>query len=81
MAVQAVQEEAYRFEDQGGTVLPATLSPGETLDSWAAWALARLPEHASPALSGVAPDADRGEQLAAATFALSVARRLANGGV
>jgi len=37
VAVQAVQEEAYRFEDQGGTVLPATLSPGETLDSGRGW--------------------------------------------
>lgn len=37
VALQIVPEEAYVFEDQGGTVLPATLSPGETMDSALGW--------------------------------------------
>ncbi len=37
VALQVVPEEAYRLEDQGGTVLPATLAPGESMDSGYGW--------------------------------------------
>ncbi|MFN7143295.1 MAG: hypothetical protein ACK4YP_05930, partial [Myxococcota bacterium] len=37
VALQVAAEEAYTFEDQGGTVLPATLAPGEEMDSDRGW--------------------------------------------
>jgi predicted GH43/DUF377 family glycosyl hydrolase len=37
VALQVETEEAWRLEDQGGTVLRATLTPGDTLDSGEGW--------------------------------------------